>query len=79
LEASPAEYRPALDRAEGNRSLSAAFGAENLSLAQTARITGCSLGLAFLAVFWVVHEVLFIKEQLLPCGKNECIPTVDTS
>jgi len=35
------------------------------------------LGLASLAAFGLVPELLIVKEQLFPGGENEFIPTVD--
>jgi len=79
LEAGSAEHRSALNRAKGNSALNAACRAEDLGLATSARAPDRSLGLAFLAMLWVVDELLLAEKQLFVCGEYECFRAIDAS
>jgi hypothetical protein len=65
------KYGPALNRAKGNCGLDTTFSAQNLGFTATARVLGCSLGLAFLAVSWIVYEILSSKKQLFAGGEDK--------
>ena len=78
LEASAAKHRPSLIRTKRDRGFRAAFGADGAGFRTRPRGASGPLGLAFLAVLWVVDKLLCVEKPLFVCSKDEIFAANNT-
>jgi hypothetical protein len=79
LEARPAEHRTTLRRLKRNGGFGGTLRTNCPGFcAHAIAGSGHTLDFALLAPLWIVFELLIVKEQLLPGGKDKVITTIRT-